>query len=119
MKTKNILIGCDDLIIGTIQSLALTYKLYEDFFPIMSGGRVIFDREKLAESQAFNKGIVGPSYQNKVLKIIITTIDSDDPSLNEEIIYPNILLIKNDHYIYSIKDYLIIDELHFAITGSE
>lgn len=118
MKVKNILIRCDDLIIGAIQNLSFKDELYEDFFPIMSGGRVRFDRKKLAESGAFYKELMAPYCQNKLLKIIIVTNNSDDPDFKEEIIYPNVLVVKSE-YTFTTEDYLIADEIHFAITGSE
>lgn len=118
MKINNILIECEDSIIGAIQSLWFINEFYEDFFPMMSGGRVRFDREKLSESGAFHRDRVTSYCQNKPLKIIITTTDSDDLDFKEEIVYPNVLVVKSG-YTFTTNDCVISDEMHFAIAASE
>lgn len=105
--SKQILIKCEYEVIGAIQSFIVLPELFDDQYPMISAGRVRFDRSKL--NMAFKYNTISLNNQEKSLQIVVE--DGDDT------VVLNGVLVYNVGHIYTSKDYYILDNIVFVIKG--
>ena len=106
MSTQ-ILIKFKDETIGAIQSYKVLKELYQDQYPMIEAGRVRFDRDKTKNT--FSRDFV--SKHSQIYPVDIVVVDVEDTVTLRN------AWIEESGYVYTSKEYLILDKVVFVVEG--